>query len=115
MPIKIPLDQLRRASDMRTETVRWRLAKARRTGEPIEDCEHLKMHAESFKAGAEAMRAAIRAELDALQLRERQENKVLAQTGALVPFPIPGAEQRFSEWPTGGTGLYRHSEDQPKP
>lgn len=110
--MKISLDQIRKACDMRTETVRWRLTKARRSGEPLDDAEHLKMHEESFKAGAAAMRDAIRAELTALETREREEAKVLFEAGGLVAFPIPGAEQRFTEWPTGGVGLY--PEDQKK-
>lgn len=52
-------ESIRRACDMRTETVRHTMARGVRNGQPLEVADHLALHRESFLAGAQAMADAI--------------------------------------------------------
>ena len=78
-------ESIRRACDMRTETVRHTLAKGIRHGQPYEVADHLELHRESFLAGAQAMADAITIEQAALKLRELAEQG--AAGSVIVNFP----------------------------
>lgn len=86
---------------MRHEAVRNELGKARRTGRPLTEAEHLALHEATFRAGAQAMADAVGAELESLRMQEAEELDEAKAGGKIVGFPFPGTTQRFTTWPTG--------------
>jgi len=95
------LKTIQRAADMRHETVRHRLARARRSGTPLTTEQHLAEHMASFRAGTRAMLEAIGAEFESLKSLELEEQAIGITEGKITPFPIPGSKHRFRHWPKG--------------
>lgn len=92
---------IQREADMRHEIVRYALMRARRSGDPFTDGQHLAEHMHSFRAGARAMAEAIAADIESLRVEEVEALDLAAAGGKVTRFPFPGTEHRFQNWPRG--------------
>lgn len=77
-------ESIRRACGLRTEAVRHALARGVRHGQPYEVADHLKLHEESFLAGAQAMADAITLEQSEQQLAALDEAEAAEN---VITFP----------------------------